>query len=302
MARVIAIVLILVGSALPGSAASAGDRAQVELLDPGTEPRAPLRIEAREGDELALSFQLEQRIEQDVDGSAVPEQPIPAIREDVVIVVERVRTGRITYSFEVDDVAVVDDEGFDEEDVADFEDALEPLRDLEGEFVINERGLLLRSRIDVPDDLPAVAEDLFGEFEQQLANLTIPYPREPVGVGARWSSTTSSAAGGIDTDLTYEYELVELRADQRTFGLSYTQTADPQAVEQPDLPEGSRVGLTEYEVTGTGQSTLPLAGVVPSEGTVSASGDQVFRLRYQGDRQTLRQTISITVTIGPTSP
>jgi hypothetical protein len=301
--RVLAFVFILVGMALPDSAVNAGERPRVELLDPGAEPRTPLRVEAREGDELALSFELEQRIEQEVDGSSVPDQTIPAIREDVVIRVDDVRPdGRIAYSFEVADVAVVDSEGFSDEDVRDLEDALEPLTDLEGEFVINARGLPLRSRLDAPEDLPAAASDLLREFEQQLSSFAVPYPREPIGAGARWSASTSLNAGGIDTDLTYEYELAELTVDHLILGVRYTQTAAPQAVELPDLPENSRVRLTQYEITGTGQSTIPLAGVVPSESTVSASGDQVFRLRYQGERQTLRQSISITVTLAPTPP
>jgi hypothetical protein len=303
MARVVPLVVLLAlgAAAVPIAPASAGDRPRVELLDPGAEPRAPLRIEAREGQESAFSFRLEQGIEQEIDGAPVPTQQIPAIREDVVVRVERVRpNGRITYRFDVVDVAVVDAEGFAEEDVQDLEEALEPLAELGGEFVVNERGIPLRSQLDAPDDAPAIVEDLLSEFEQQLSNFAAPYPNEPVGVGARWTSTASVRTGGIHTDITYEYELLAREGDRLTLAVTYAQSAEPQPVELRDVPESARVRLSEYDIAGSGQIVLSLTEVVPSESAVSASGDQVFVVRYQGERQTLRQTVSLEVTAEPT--
>ncbi len=279
---------------------AAGEAPAIEVLDPGAEPRERLRIDVEEGDEFSASFELRQQIEQEIDGEPSPLEPVPAIREDLLVRVQDVTSkGRVTYTFEVQKVEIVDATGVAPELVDELEDDLATLSDVEGDATVNARGVFLESNIDIPDDVPATVRDLLEQLRQQLPSLTVPFPREAVGVGARWRAPLDVTFAGIESENANEYALLEQNGSRLVVGVSVRQRATPQDVDSPSAPEGADVRLESSRFDGSGTVTLDLTTLVPAASTATLEGRQRFTIEADGDRQTLRQSASLGITIGP---
>lgn len=155
---------------------------------------------------------------------------------------------------------------------------------------------MLEADLDIPEDLDPTVEMLVDQLSQQVSNLSTPYPREALGVGARWTVTTSLTVFGIDTQIVYEYELRELDGDRLVIDAAYEQTAEPQKVDLPGVPSGTDVRISSFAINGSGTITADLTSLVPITSMISASGDQVFTIEDRGEEQELSQTVTLDVT------
>jgi hypothetical protein len=291
------LLLVLVGTTALADPAAGGEPPppDVEVTDVGTAPRRLLRLDVSKGDEFTTSFTLRFGLEQEIEGETRA-APIPPIRYELASSVTKVNdVGRVTYTFTVEELEAVDD-GTVEPSVLDrVADELEDLAGLEGEVTVTARGVLVESDIEIPSGLDAAVRASLQQLSQQLSSLTIPYPRDRVGVGATWTATTALEAGGIDTDLVYSYELREFDGNAYVVGVGYEQTAEPQDVDLPGVPDDAGVRLEEFDVSGSGEMSGELTSPLSTSGTLSAAGDQVFTADDEAEE--LRQSLSIDLVI-----
>jgi hypothetical protein len=281
-------------------APAGGDTPVIEVTDPGDEPRTKLRLDVAAGDEFPLSLQVRQRIEQEIDGESEPSEPLPTVREDMLVRVEDVSSsGRVTYTFELVDVAVVDSGEADPEIVAGVREGLDSLVGLRGEAVVNGRGVLLESDVDTPEDAPPIVQEFLDQLSQRLTDLTVPLPRAAVGVGASWTSWVEADIAGIASDVESGYVLREVNGTRVVLDVSTHQTAKGQLADLPGVPADADFRLTKSVSTGEGTITIDLTSLVPAAGRLSVAAEQRFRIEADGERQQLRQRVAIEITIGP---
>jgi len=290
--------LLLVGTTALIDPAAGGEpppTPEVEVTDVGTAPRRLLRLDMAKGDEFTTSFTLRVGLEQEVEGETRT-APIPPIRYDLASSVTKVNdVGRVTYTFTVEELEAVDDGTVEPSVLDQVADELEPLAGLEGEVTVTARGGLVAADIEIPSDLDAAVRASLQQFSQQISSLTIPYPRDRVGVGATWTATTALEAGGIDSDLVYTYELREFDGNAYVVGVEYEQTAEPQDVDLPGVPDDAGVRLEEFDVSGSGEMRGELTSPLSTSGTLSAAGDQVFTA--DDEEGELRQSLSIDLVV-----
>ena len=94
----------------------------------------------------------------------------------------------------------------------------------------------------------------------------VPWPREPIGVGARWRVITLLRIGGAYVKQTATYELTALDGARATIAVALTRLAERQLLALPGLPAGAEAELIGLVREQTGTVTVDLAAPLPLAG------------------------------------
>ena len=194
------------------------------LLDPGDEPRRPLRFALATGASVDLDFTFDVDLTQRTTDA---EEPVlldpPTTTQTVRLTVGSTDDDGAVVSFEVID-AGLDPNGTTLTDAQTMEltAAVQRLVGLRGELRIDERGGTRTLRYDPPEGLPAELADTLSGLEQNLSTLVPVLPAEPVGRGARWRIVSRSGAGGLTLRQTTDYEVTGIEAGRITYRATIT--------------------------------------------------------------------------------
>ena len=140
-------------------------------------------------------------------------------------------------------------------------------------------------------EAPAVATDAARAGVEITANAvaeaTVVWPREAIGVGARWEVTRPVDDGVAPTRVT-TYELTALDGDLATVTARTTAPIDSRSLTAGPGPDGEELTLDveSYEVTGTGELTVDLRAALPVAGTSESSTRAVYTDPETGARTT----------------
>ena len=280
-----------------GTEVETGDTPVVTLLDAGEEPQKKLRLALVKGATLRAALTLKFGFNLEVDGKPVPSNVIPPIRVDLGATINDIKdNGDAEVGFSYERIDVVDD-GSAEKVVIDQVRAsgLDKLANLSGKTTITPRGVAVDSSLDIPDDLPPALKQVVDQLSQQTGSLTVPFPEEAVGVGAKWKVTTSAELGGIKAKLVLTYGLREIDGDQFVLDVAYEQTAGRQQAEFPGVPEGTDVELRNLSVKGKGEITGNVAAVFPVRSSLSAAGTVDMDVKSEKEEGKLVQRLNLDV-------
>ncbi|MBP8808061.1 MAG: hypothetical protein KBI14_15645 [Kofleriaceae bacterium] len=109
-----------------------------------------------------------------------------------------------------------------------------------------------------------LAED---EFAQRWLALAVPWPDEPIGLGARWRFIHVLRVGGVYLKQTATYTLEAIADDRLTVAIELERLGEPQALDLPGAPAeliALRRRLTGRVTVGA-TDPLPLAGQLVAE-------------------------------------
>lgn len=98
------------------------------------------------------------------------------------------------------------------------------------------------------------AEKLAESMNQSLDQMSIPFPEEPVGIGAKWQALTSQETNGMKVRMIATYELVSLADGKGKVTMTIQQFADPQ---QMDM-NGVKADLKSLKSAGAGTMEFDL--------------------------------------------
>jgi hypothetical protein len=175
-----------------------------------------------------------------------------------------------------------------------YQNALQPLTALTGTATLTPRNQVVDSKVSGTEHLDASLGQVVSQLSDQLGSVSAPFPKEPVGVGARWQTTSAIHLSGIDAKQVAEFTLRSVDGDQVTMDVKLTQTAPRQRADLPGVAAGTKVTLTKWRTTGSGQVTASLAlPALPLASTMHSSGAQTFLVTMGSQRGVLDQTISI---------
>jgi hypothetical protein len=298
-------VLVLLGALLatnvaaePRAVAASAGSARVTLLSAGATPRSPLRLAITQGASTSASMEFSQSIEQSFDGAptnAIDLPPTLFVLHATAGSVAANGDAQISYSYS--DIEVVDDGSLGTAERAQLEAAYAPLASVTGTGRLTARNQVFDSRLAGTEGFdPAVAQAM-SQVSDQVGSISVPFPAEAVGIGARWRGVSSARAGGIDVRQSYEYTLREREADRVVLDVEYTQTAPRQRAELPGVPQGTKVEITKFRVSGTGSTTIGLSDLMPIESQMHAAGVQTFSIRAQGEQGSMTQKLTVDVTV-----
>jgi hypothetical protein len=222
----------------------------VELGQPGAAPLQVLRQELRTGatSSADLDFHL------DVEGVVAAD--VAGESSFDVLDVDDEGTAGVGYALSGLDVSVA---------AQDAQDAL----DITGELTLGaDRGLTAATvQTQTSGEVPGI-EQVATSLDPRLTSLLIPFPTDPIGVGATWTVSGPLPLFGSIVDLTAQMQLVERRQGRYalTAALAVT-TPDPEGT--PDI---TLQGLGR--LTGDVHEVALRSGDIGLEGTVVLPGSQ----------------------------
>ena len=237
-----------------------GDEEDVQLLDPGVEPRRLLRLDAARGTREEWLVTYDETL--DTDGRTVvvaSARPVSTLLLDLEL--EEVDGGERVYDLRVGLAPTATRTGF-------F---------AQGTLVVDERGRALDYTLEyvlqrsdgelVPVEAPPHTTETRGL--SLLPTLLVPMPREAVGVGAEWTLTESVplAEEGLALTAKSSYRLVALRpdtADVRVRLSSHT-AGNGESVRAMSLNQERTISLGSSRVLSP-QRTSELARVDTQDG------------------------------------
>ena len=287
-------------SSSPGADASSSTTApNPEILDVGQEPRRPLRLDLVEGTEATIDVALTARVTQGDGAGQIAVAP-PTVRQTVTYTVGEVEDDEAAVSFTVTTVDL-------DQDTASVSDAdylrlvvdLRALVGLTGTGRLSTRGQFASMAYDIPDGLPPDTSGEFRHLGDQLEDLTIPLPEQPLGVGASWRARTTRQVSGFTYQQVSTYQIDAITDTGIGYSVSSSLSAADQAMDPASLPEESSGRLVSADLTGTATGTLDLAtGLGALESALT--GIQEIEVSADGGPSAITtQTVDVSVTAGP---
>lgn len=262
------------GSATTAQPSDCDDGPELTVTDTGSTPRHAMELAPTVGDSVALDMRMEMGVDAQVDGESAPTQSVPAMTIGMTLEVDDVREDEIELSFVYDRAEV-------EGDDYTVQSMLESMVDSSGTLVTTRSGAFVDGDFQAAEGMDPAISSMTDQLDQQLAEMSIPLPTEPVGIGAEWEVATSLELNGVAFCNFYTYKLVEFDGD------SYELETE---TEQEPIGGTIQTAGASIEVVGgeghssgrtRGSLSLPIAVSGTIEGTsgmdmeVDQGGDEV---------------------------
>lgn len=264
----------------------------VTLTDPGAEPRQALALAYRTGDQTTVRFTSDLAVEQTVDGRR-QRLDSPPITQTLTYRVGTVTSRGARLTITVAAVAAQPKgSGLSPDEVAKIDAQLAPLVGLRATGLLAPDGRFTSLRFRVPTGLDQDLAAQVRALESQLGALAAPLPTEPVGVGATWTATSRSDIAGVAATATTTYTVTAVSADEVSYSMALTSTAEPQDLTLAGLASTTSARLTSSSITGSGTGTLSLRS--PSFRLRSrVAGPQEIRLTDESGTTVLTQQVAL---------
>lgn len=291
-------------SILPGGAtAQAPDEPAgltVELVDAGETPRRALRFTPKAGDKQVAVMTMNMNQTMIIGGNRAPTPKLPgqAITMEVEIT-EVSQEGDIHFGYTYTDVDVIDDPNNPSPAADTIRGILKPLIGATGSGIVTDRGVTKKGEFNIPENLAPQIKSMLSGMKDAMNRLSAPVPAEPVGVGASWRVTTDLNANGMQLKQTAVYELTKLDDDGFATSVTVSQKADPQQVNNPDLPPGTVVKLSSLKGSGKGTSEMNQNEVLPRNSTVSVDTEISMNVSAQGQETSIAIDQNMEMVLSP---
>jgi hypothetical protein len=136
------------------------------------------------------------------------------------------------------------------------------IKNLSGRDAIDGAGRLQSLKFDAG---PIVGPEgrLLDKIRQAFAQMAVPFPDGPVGVGARWTVQSGFELQDMKLQQAATYELVELKGDTGRAKVRLTHQAGAGAIKERRLPAGMTAEILGVKGHGEGEVSFDLTRSVP---------------------------------------
>lgn len=248
----------------------AGEGPIVTLLEPGAEPREPLRLQLTAG--LTQSMVMTMRMGMDIEfgGNKTPHVSSPPMQMTMGMAVKEITAdGDIRSDFSLDKIEVLDDKASPPEMVTQLRAMLGTMQKLSGTTTVTTRGLVKAADFTLPPDLNPMLRQTMDGMRQQVHQLSVPLPEPAVGVGAKWTVTQNLEQNNMKLQQVVTWELKERTGTVVKLASTVTQSADPQEMKPPGMPPGAKASLESLNSAGEGTTEIDLTKLAPTKGAMT---------------------------------
>ena len=266
--------------------------AQVELLNPGVEPRQQLRlkpaIDVKETTVMTLKVDME--ISALGRSSPVAKSPVSVMTfETKVTKIDP--NGDIHYEFAYTNADITGDSGNTPPAALDaMRSTLKSIVGVKGSFIMDNRGFHKGGNFILPQGADNNLKKMVEQMSKSIEQLTSPLPAEAVGKGAKWRVSSSSDFSGLNVNDISTYELASWQDGVASLNVSIEQQANPQNITSPQLPPGTTLTLKSFASQGRGKVTARLDRLMPFRSTVSVSSNSEMSGKNAGSSEELTIT------------
>ncbi|MEG4035920.1 DUF6263 family protein [Microcoleus sp. S36b_A4] len=285
---------LLVQQPAPGVSAPAANSKtpQVELLNPGVEPRQELRLKPAIDVKETTVMTVKMDMEISASGRSSPGAKIPVSMMTFETKVTKIApNGDIHYEFAYTNSDIAGDTGNMPPAVRDaMRSALKSMVGVKGSFIMDNRGFHKGGDIILPEGADNNLKQMVRQMSKSLEQLASPLPAEAVGKGAKWRVSSSSDFSGMNVNEIATYELDSWQDGVVSLNVSIEQQANPQNLTSPQLPAGTTLTLKSFSSQGRGAATMRLDRLNPFRSTVSISSNSEMSGKNAGSSEELTIT------------
>jgi hypothetical protein len=285
----------------PMAARSPGDEwtnpGGMAMIHSGQEPRRAMRITPARGGQPRVEMILRMATHGAWESAPI-DQKMPATRMVFDVTVTDVAdNGDVTFVLRCVDTTVFETADVDPRTEGTAAGLLHSMRGVEVTHVLSSRGQALSSEVTGPPGADPMAGQRLSGMPPAPAEYVVPFPEEPIGIGASWRVQSLSNDGVTRVRQAITYTLTAIEGDQVTvtFAIVRDETGDGTAAGRPGLQGSSNS-------QGTGTTVLRLTEVMPvnSSWQTTSDGTTVLGLGRYAQRVTQSTTMETTVrTLGP---
>lgn len=277
---------------------TAPPRTGAVLEDAGAQPRQPLVLALTAGSTARVAMVTKLGIQLTVDGQTVPAETTPGTRVVMTQRVDRVDsdgTAHVTVTF--GSWSVVSTAGVDPAVVRAVRKSLAQMGTVQGTGSLNPQGEAGPLKLDTSGVTDPTVRSMMDSIASQAGELSAPFPKEPVGVGARWTVKRSATITGLRMDMTTRYTLRSRTGDRYVLDVTQEASSPPGPADLPGLPAGARATIDNFTMQTKGEVSGQLSRGLPTKSSSTGSGGGTFTFVAGNERSTMRQQLTIELTV-----
>ncbi len=273
------------------------DEIKVKVLEAGAEPRQELRFSWKKGQKQILEVHTEVNVQMKLGDFPLPGQKIPVQVMTMETTVTDVKEdGLATLEFKITK-AVLDEGDNPNPQFIRLRQLLEGMKGLKGTSKIDNRGFTKSVDIKVDQTANAQLAQQIEGLKTSLQQISNPFPKEPVGAGAKWEVKLPLEQNGIKISQSTVYELKSFKDGVGDVVVKVKQTAENQKIDAPGAPPGTDVMLKNFNGSGSGQSKFSLTKVGPISSSMKSKTGLTSEAKFGEQTQTMNIDVALTLTI-----
>lgn len=276
------------------------DESRLEVVSTGAEPRERFRVAPKVGDRFAMSVRQSMRMETSLNGTSLPMRALPASIIDTEGRVTSVseQSGEVSLDMSVVSAEIDAGEGVDAAVARQVGEATRAMKGTRITSTLSSSGRTLASSVTVPDSVPREMRDAITQTTRTASDAAVPFPDEPLGVGAVWNAVTPIERSGLRLTQSARYEITEITPERVGLRITMSQQAPRQKVSAP----GVEAELLSMDGTGEGTSVLARGIMMPLASTMRVRiRTQTQVADPQGATAKIDQTVSVDLVISGTA-
>nr|WP_239004143.1 hypothetical protein [Nocardia panacis] len=247
------------------------------VVQPGAEPREPLRPRYSEGTVQQVTLRTDHRIAQQINDQPVRDYSTPALTIPMTA-----RSGPDGIECTLGAVSTPDPS---------LNKALGTADGSRAGFDLSELGAITALRLAPNPDTANSARAALEQAFYQAIYQSVTFPDEPLGEGAVWTMR-QQIAGGVNLDQVITATLAAREGDRLTIDLTVVQKPRNESWNLPN--NAGALDIQDYVMHGSGTITVDLGMPLPVAGTITVGGHQTYRDPHSFS--VLQQTIDTRVT------
>ena len=245
----------------------------VIVLDPGQEPRLPLRYRIAAGTTTTSTSTFRVATLAASEGLEVVAAG-HGLRFDVVSGPATITPNGVRFEVDVVRSEAVFPPDFNESFADELQMSAAALADVGAEVEMNDRGVIVRGKFKESTQHAEIPMRLLRMIVNARTTATrVLLPEEPVGLGARWQTTRELQVFGFTVTQVDTYQLIDRAGDELMLNLVVEQVGLPQRVEFPE--DGIEIAVESMSAKARGQIILDLDAL---ESDAAASGSSIDKL------------------------
>jgi hypothetical protein len=260
---------------------------QIELLNPGAEPRQELRLKPAINVTETVVMTLKMDLKMSLGARPLPAVKVPASVFTMEAKVTKIEAnGDIHSEFAYTNAELVGDTANFPAPVLDsMRSSIKSTIGIKGSFITDNRGFYKGGGIIVPEGTETKAKQMLQQMSKSLEQLSTPLPAEAVGKGAKWRVISGSDFTGLNLNNIATYELTDLQDGTVALNVSIEQQANSQNVTSPQLPAGTTLTLKSLASSGRGSVAWRLDRLMPFRSTASVSSNSEMSVKNAGSSE-----------------
>ncbi|NEO97702.1 MAG: hypothetical protein F6K58_03140 [Symploca sp. SIO2E9] len=259
---------------------------EVELLDPGTEPRQELRFQPQVNLKQTTIMTMNMNMAMSLAGNPMSGVNLPTTVMTMETIVTKVdANGDIHYQSSCTDADVVVDATVPPEVSKTMKEQIKQIIGLGGSFVADNRGRTKQGNFVIPEGIDERIKPMIKQLSNSLEQLSYPLPEAAVGIGAKWQVSNLLNLNSMNLTQTANYELVSLEDDVAILEVSIQQQADSQELKPPGMPAGAILTLNSYDAQGQGNVKMPLKQLMPISSNFSMTSNTQVQVKQAGSNE-----------------